>query len=298
MVMKSFSSSFSSFSSSFSSLSFFFSFFSFLFLFSSCSVFATEFTRQFAANFNGGASGLQNALKQRKQWTALQAFDNYKEFPPLGHAVFDSLGPVIQCPSKLLSTYGKGDGEKRICGLMTDPCVVISLGSNNVWDFEDDFATKHPECKVHTFDCFVPGKVPSHLVKSVTSHAKCIGPRDEVIDGKEFLSWPSILKLIGTETAPTALKMDIEGFEWTVIREMIHSSPKHLLPLSISLELHLTSIEKPITWLGRFRQEPEVALFMEHLMKFGYVLVDRHDNPFCLFCSEIVVARIAPFFEI
>ena len=44
----------------------------------------------------------------------------------------------------------------------------------------------------------------------MTSHNKCIGPRDEVIDGKQFLSWPSILKLIGTDTAPTALKMDIE----------------------------------------------------------------------------------------
>ena len=86
--------------------------------------------------------------------------------------------------------------------------------------------------------------------------------------------------------------MDIEGFEWTVIREMLDLSPQTLLPLSISLELHLSTIEKPIPWLGRYRTSFEVALFMEFLMRYGYFLVDRHDNPYCVHCSEIVVARI------
>lgn len=251
-----------------------------------------EFAKEFSKNYPGGPIALKESLQQRRKWTALELFDKTKVFSEGIHDVFNSLGPVIQCPSKLLNIYGHGDEEKRICGLMTDPCIVISLGSNNVWNFEEDFVKKHPECKVHTFDCFVPGVVPEKIRKSVTVHPICIGPKDEVIDGKQFLTWASLLKSIDVNSSPTALKMDIEGFEWTVIREMITLAPHTLLPLSISLELHLHSIEKPITWLGRYRTSAEVALFMEYLMKFGYVLVDRHDNPYCQHCSEIVVARV------
>jgi hypothetical protein len=93
---------------------------------------------------------------------------------------------------------------------------------------------------------------------------------------------------------PTALKMDIEGFEWSVIRQMLVSTPFYLLPLSISFELHTFTDITEVHWHRRYRQAPEVALFMDFLMKYGYFLVDRHDNPSCHHCTEIVVARIMP----
>ena len=126
----------------------------------------------------------------------------------------------------------------------------------------------------------------------MTSHKICIGPRNEIVQGKQFLNWYSLLNLTGTNLAPTALKMDIEGFEWTVLREMITSSPHHLLPLSISFELHIFTSVSDLIWHQRYRQQTEVALFMEYLIKYGYLLVDRHDNPYCPSCSEIVIARI------
>jgi hypothetical protein len=255
----------------------------------------SDFSREFIANFPNGSLGFRQALHKRKQWTILEILDNSKIFPRTdspSHFEFNALGPVIQCPTPLLRSYGKGDGEKRICGAMTSPCVVISIGSRNYWDFETDIIAKHPNCKVHTFDCYFPGIVPAQLVNSVTSHNICIGPRNEIIQGKQFLNWPSLLKLTGTNVAPTALKMDIEGFEWTVIRDMITSSPHYLLPLSISFELHIFTSVSDLIWHQRYRQQTEVALFMEYLMKYGYLLVDRHDNPFCPSCSEIVVANV------
>jgi hypothetical protein len=259
---------------------------------------SSQFSKEFGLQFPGGPTSLLDQVKKRKVWSALELYDRTKEAKLLPadkkHEVFDALGPVIQCPTNLLNSYGKGDGEKRICGLMADPCVVISLGSQNVWDFEQAIIAKHPQCKVHTFDCYTPGHVPPNLRKAVTSYTTCIGPVDQIIGGKQFLSWPSILKLIGINTPPTALKMDIEGYEWAVIREMLTSSPHHLLPLSISFELHTSTHITDIGWQKRTRSAPEVALFMEYLLKFGYLLVDRHDNPFCLHCTEIVVARVLP----
>ena len=41
-----------------------------------------------------------------------------------------------------MSVFGHGDEEKRVCGhiphLPNNDCVIVSLGSNNVWDFEVD----------------------------------------------------------------------------------------------------------------------------------------------------------------
>lgn len=255
------------------------------------------FAIEFGLQFPGGPSSLMTRIHQRKSWTALELYDRTREASQLPnpdiHEVFDALGPVIQCPQKLLHSYGQGDGEKKICGSMEDSsCVVVSLGSNNIWDFEESIIKRHPHCKIHAFDCFVPSKVPHKIAHAVTFHEKCIGPRDEVISGKQFLSWPSLLNLINLKTAPTALKMDIEGYEWTVIREMLVASPHHLLPSSISFELHTSTYLPEITWQKRTRQAPEVALFMEYLLKFGYILVDRHDNPFCQHCSELVVAKV------
>jgi hypothetical protein len=264
----------------------------FSFLFSSFLA-IDEFSKQFISNYENGTKGFRVALHARKQWTSLSFWDHAKSLPnPLQHSTFDFLGPVLQCPPQLLSSYATGDDEKRVCGLMAQPCVVVSLGSRNRWNFEIAFMEKHPTCQIHTFDCYTPGKVPPHLKSSVFSYNKCIGPRDALIGGRQFLSWTSIMTLIGATSAPTVLKMDIEGFEWTVIRSMIASSPSHLLPTSISFELHTSAIIPEIDWSWRPRQGAEVALFMEYLMRNGYLLVDRHDNPYCPHCTELVVARV------
>lgn len=259
----------------------------------------TPLRASFQKYYRGGETSLMKDIVDRLEWSELSALDNIRTLPTQYHNYeqFNALGKIIQCPKELLHSYGQGDGEKRICGDMyskeyQNNCLIISLGSHNVWHFEEAIIAKHANCTIHTFDCFNPGTVPKKLEGSVTSHHICIGPHDEILEGKQFLTWESILKKINAREAPTALKMDIEGFEWLVLREMMVSSPVRLLPYSIAFEIHSRTGEMGVPWRARNRNFAEIALFMDYLMKFGYVLVDRHDNPFCKACSEVVIGRI------
>ena len=66
-----------------------------------------------------------------------------------------------------------------------------------------------------------------------------------------------------------------------------------MLPFSISVELHAWTEVKDVPWQGRWRQHKETAEWMRTLLTHGgYALVDRHDNPYCAYCSEVVLARL------
>jgi hypothetical protein len=108
------------------------------------------------------------------------------------------------------------------------------------------------------------------------------------------MTWLSVVNKLGLTKAPAALKMDIEGYEWTTIPAIIKSNI--FVPESFSFELHYktNTMYKDLVWATRLRTDPEIGLFMELLYSFGYVLVDRHDNELCGHCSEIVVAKLVP----
>ena len=93
------------------------------------------------------------------------------------------------------------------------------------------------------------------------------------------------------------LKMDIEGFEWTVLPEVLRA-PAERLPRQIAVEIHLA------TGCGRraphFPGKGRVCRLAAHDAKLkelrsemrarGYLLIDRNDNPFCGHCSEVLFA--------
>lgn len=246
----------------------------------------------FVQHYPGGKEAFLEAVRERSDWSPLQLFEYSrsdtwsKKWTP-----FDAMGPVIQCPAQIFESFGKGDGEKHICGSMKDDdCVVISIGSHNEWDFELALIAKYPHCKVHTFDCYVRAMVPASIRSQVTFHPVCAGPQDKVDGGKQFMSWGSIVKKIGLQKPPTAMKMDIEGFEWTVIPAIIKSNV--MVPESFSFELHYDTSIQEVPWKGRLKSSPEIGLFMELLYSLGYALVDRHDNVRCISCSEIVTAKV------
>ena len=205
---------------------------------------------------------------------------------------FDALGGVVQCPPRLLQVLGRGDDEKRVCAALAAarPCVVVSIGSNNQWGFEEAVASEFPHCRVETFDCTVDATVPAPLRSRVTFHPFCLGVRDNA----QELSWPGIVRRLGLTGPPAALKADIEGYEWDVFDALARSGAESLLPLSLSIEVHLWTEVKEVRWQGRWMDGPRVAGWMETLRSVGYALVDRHDNPLCSYCSEITLARIAP----
>lgn len=205
---------------------------------------------------------------------------------------FDALGGVVQCPPRLLQVLGRGDDEKRVCAALAAarPCVVVSIGSNNQWGFEEAVASEFSHCRVETFDCTVDATVPAPLRSRVTFHPFCLGVRDNA----QELSWPGIVRRLGLTEPPAALKADIEGFEWDVFDALARSGAESLLPVSLSIEVHLWTEVREVRWQGRWRRPEETAAWMETLRTIGYALVDRHDNPLCSYCSEITLARIAP----
>ena len=104
-----------------------------------------------------------------------------------GHQRFDLLGPVGP-PCLELQAFGAKESRgtirdteaKMACGLegSSSSCVVVSLGSNGQWTFEEDIFAR-TGCRVEVFDCTVdPQKVtvPMHLRGRVRLHYHCIGP--------------------------------------------------------------------------------------------------------------------------
>lgn len=95
------------------------------------------------------------------------------------------------------------------------------------------------------------------------------------------------MAMINGTNAPLYLKMDIEGHEYAVLQSIVDSGS--LVPMQIAVEVHLP----PALF---FRDTPiQLALFINYLYhKGGYFVIDRHDNPLCQQCSEILLSRVTP----
>jgi len=220
---------------------------------------------------------------------------------PFRHERFNLLGPVGP-PCKLpLEVFGAGDEEKRACGLKTvlsktiaeksirpQNCTVFSVGSNNIWRFEES-VFKDTECFVHVFDCTVDGVVPDAIRSRVKFYKFCLGVKDTIVYNRfHFKTWESLLKLTGVSESPTFLKMDIEGYEFNVMRTIIDSGVH--LPLQIAMEMHMITFEN---FMSRVRSSAEMVTFFQYLHTFGgYYLIDRHDNAEHGCCSEVLLARL------
>ena len=84
---------------------------------------------------------------------------------------------ALLCSSSLrnVCTTGTGtgrangnDGPKWTCGvqLLQSPCLIFSLGSSNVIDFESEMY-KWGRCSVHVFDPTVDGSIAPELKRQV-----------------------------------------------------------------------------------------------------------------------------------
>lgn len=202
-----------------------------------------------------------------------------------GNKTFDLLGPINDlCPNKS-EEMGL---EKRLCEIPKDDtdCIVISLGGGNQWEFEKTVYDK-TKCKIRTFDCTLDLIIPNEIKDRTIGYQYCISddkPHNQSYNGKmvEFIDWKTMLEdIIGLkDKPPTILKIDIEGYEFGVLRS-IFKSEKHY-PSQIAIEFHFHALEKI----------QDVLLFIQYLWNAGYIALVRVDNPYCSSCTDLLLKRI------
>lgn len=218
---------------------------------------------------------------------------------------FRAIGPVVPSCCKF-QNFGHGDGEKVVCAnaraiLKPDKCWVLSIGCQGKFDFEEDIV-KSTMCNVHIFDCTGSWAIPPSLKGRATLSKICIGKPGQVADGFVFETMVQIIarasKLSGFRepTLPALLKMDVEGFEIPVFKDIVANTPDKWLPEQMAVEIHLRT-RKPVGLpyeldrIHYFAYLPESTLIdiFGNLSNRGYQLVHRADNPFCQQCSEITL---------
>ena len=118
------------------------------------------------------------------------------------------LGPFIpEC--KNLRVFGKNfDEQKYFCyDEKVSDCVVYSVGSNNVWDFEVNIF-RNTNCTIETFDCTVNATIPPEIISRTRYHKYCLGRHQY---GDKFKTLQGLNAIVGRNTPPDYFKMDIEG---------------------------------------------------------------------------------------
>ena len=239
-----------------------------------------------------------------------KAHDHQKFFP------FESMGTCneISCIGGKCSA----DKSKIACGISNlgrlDSCIVYSVGGNNQWEFELDILEK-TNCKVHTFDCSGPAQ---RFVKPENDrlhfHHICLGATRSagpLAEGKPCTREKELCGETWTMTDIQShfshkqidlLKLDIEGWEWTIF-DQDYAAAAALglnLPMQLLMEVHYCvpgrrnpRLECRVQHNYTLETASDVVRFQSHLLKNGYVVVNRDDNPSCPHCTELTLLRVS-----
>ena len=232
-------------------------------------------------------SDLQKSILFHDQWCKILPLLDKGICDSNEHNHFNRLGPIWPKCRYPMESYGSGDEEKRACGLnilvkeeLDHDCIVLGFGSANMWEFEEAIYDR-TNCKIITLDCFVDTPIiPPRISNRVSFFPVCVGGKDEILiiknKPRSFITYSSLLKNLNIIYSPTFVKMDIEGSEYEVLDFMLKSNT--LLPLQIAVEIH------------NYRNK-NLSKLLDTIYSKGYDLIDRHDNPYCKKCSEVVFAK-------
>lgn len=216
--------------------------------------------------------------------------------------VLPAEGP--HCKEDLVVFGETHDTQKPICDAnkrlsKSENCNMISIGSNNKWDTEIGMY-KQTKCHTHTFDCTSDDTSPTEIKDRTHFYKFCIGANDTTdSEGHEFMSWSSTLKAAKLGNSPEYLKMDIEGFEYGIMRNLIQSDSSEL-PNQIAMEIHHRTysplrIHNPaskLSWSDRNKDAGELLGFFLMMYSAGYRLtyIDYHTH--CSHCQEVLWSKI------
>ncbi|KAL7579073.1 hypothetical protein ACA910_019110 [Epithemia clementina (nom. ined.)] len=241
------------------------------------------------------------------------------------HERFFPFTPTSECIEKqCIGGPCSSDDSKILCGLeqlnknknstttttttkANEKCIVYSIGGDNVWTFELDMLDKTP-CEIHTFDCTGERsrfQVPVH--PRLTFHHVCLTPypQHDPASSRERPSYMvgeswTLLEMqqkLGHDRIDL-LKVDIEGYElnmfhsWPILADF-QASEQILLPMQIAVEIHYVTQFKDLHGgLDPFKTATELLELQTHLMRMGYIVTVRDDNPKCPHCTELTLLRV------
>ena len=141
------------------------------------------------------------------------------------------------------------------------------------------------------------------------TQAREAGRRFETGQERRFGTYAELLALTGEARGPAFVKMDIEGWEWSVLHAMAGAVeqggaawPPHLRPMQIGFEMHLLDMIRPATPAPEmpFCPRPhttcakpgaDVDRLLTALFHAGFLLVSA-ERTSCAHCMEVVVARV------
>merc|ERR1712060_19145 len=113
-----------------------------------------------------------------------------------------------------------------------------------------------------------------------TFYKKCIGGTNH----KNYISWDTMLRLIGTKKAPEYLKIDVEGYEYETMRDLLSSRE---LPNQIAMEIH-SKTDTPLIWKYRWKDQSELTGFALMMYAGGYRLISVNWKTACGHCLEVL----------
>ena len=161
-----------------------------------------------------------------------------------------------------------GDGGKWVC----DPgsaalraadgrkCLVYSIGSSDMYGFEDDMHLIMPQCDIHIFDHTVASPKPPAFA---SFHALGLGATD---DGK-VLKLASLQARLGHSGMPIeVLKVDCDGCEYEALFSML---PELTNVRQLLIELH---------WRRSGIPSIELHAFFNAMFVKGWVIFSKEAN--------------------
>jgi hypothetical protein len=132
-------------------------------------------------------------------------------------------------------------------------------------------------------------------------HPYCLGTtskssdNNQVKDIRQYRSYKDLVQLAqATSAPPKLLKMDIEGFEYSVLLDLLRTSPESTWPEQISIEVHWATRMVDLDWMLRTKTAAEMTLWFTTLFTMaGYLPVARKFFSIgCPSCVELLLVRI------
>lgn len=187
----------------------------------------------------------------------------------------------------------------RLMKNMQEKFIIYAAGIANEPDFEEAMGALN--VSVHAFDCTIPA---NSQFRNVHFHHWCLG-RESAFENNIYASHSSnktfvfkslseTKKLLGHQHVHI-LKMDIEGFEWDILRQdIINNENSADLPDQILVEIHTLGANPHFVpqHLTNDKGRAVVNELLLGLWKRGYRIVDRFINPSDRHCSDFTFLRV------